>query len=44
MLGLCPLGDEISKDLGLDGLPWAELEVEFSQLDQPYTPHGVATA
>jgi hypothetical protein len=28
--GLRPLGDEIGEDLGLDGLPWAELEVEFT--------------
>jgi hypothetical protein len=30
LLGLCPLRDEISEDLGLDGLPWAELKVEFA--------------
>jgi hypothetical protein len=33
LLGLCPLGDEIGEDLGLNGLPWAELKVEFDQLD-----------
>jgi hypothetical protein len=33
LLGLRPLGDEIGEDLGLDGLSWAELEVEFAQLD-----------
>jgi hypothetical protein len=46
LLGLRPLGDEIGEDLGLDGLPWVELEVEFAQLDRPLddTPHGVATA
>jgi hypothetical protein len=45
LLGLRPLGDEIGEDLGLDGLPWVELEVEFTQLDRPLsdTPHGVAT-
>jgi hypothetical protein len=45
LLGLRPLGDEISEDLGLDGLLWAELEVEFAQLDRPLdgTPHDVAT-
>jgi hypothetical protein len=25
LLGLRPFGDEIGEDLGLDGLPWAEL-------------------
>jgi hypothetical protein len=46
LLGLRPLRDEIGEDLGLDGLPWAELEVEFAQLDRPLddTPHDVATA
>jgi hypothetical protein len=46
LLGLRPLGNEISEDLGLDGLPWAEHEVKFTQLDRPLddTPHGVATA
>jgi hypothetical protein len=46
LLGLCPLRDEIGEDLGLDGLPWEKLEVEFAQLDRPLddTPHGVATA
>jgi hypothetical protein len=46
LLGRCPLGDEISEDLGLDGLSWAELEVEFSELDRPLdnTPHGVTAA
>jgi hypothetical protein len=33
LLGLRPLRDEIGEDLGLDGLPWAELKVEFAQLD-----------
>jgi hypothetical protein len=33
MLGLRPLGDKIGEDLGLDDLPWAELEVKFGQLD-----------
>jgi hypothetical protein len=44
LLGLHPLEDEIGEDLRLDGLLWAELEVEFSQLDQPFddAPHGVA--
>jgi hypothetical protein len=28
--GLCPLRDEIGVDVGLDGLPWAELKVEFA--------------
>jgi hypothetical protein len=44
LLGLCPLRNEIGKDLGLDGLPWAELKVELSQLDRPLddAPHGVA--
>jgi hypothetical protein len=43
--GLRPLGDEIGEDLGLDGLPWEELMVEFTQLDRPLdnVPHGVAT-
>jgi hypothetical protein len=46
LLGLRPLRDEISKDLGLDGLPWAELKVEFAQLDRPLdnAPHGIVTA
>jgi hypothetical protein len=46
LLGLRPLGDEISEDLGLDRLPWAEIEVKFAQLDRPLddAPHGVATA
>jgi hypothetical protein len=35
LLGLRPLGDKIGKDLGLDGLPWAELQVEFAQLNRP---------
>jgi hypothetical protein len=35
LLGLCPLGNEIGEDLGLDGLLWAELKVEFTQLDRP---------
>jgi hypothetical protein len=45
LLGLRPLGDEIGEDLGLDGLPWAKLEVKFMQLDRPLddTPHDVAT-
>jgi hypothetical protein len=45
MLGLRPLEDKIGEDLGLDDLPWAELEVKFGQLDRPLdnTPHGVAT-
>jgi hypothetical protein len=30
LLGLCPLEDETGEDLGLDGLPWAELKVEFA--------------
>jgi hypothetical protein len=29
-LGLYPLGDEVSYNLGLDGLPWAELKVELA--------------
>jgi hypothetical protein len=43
LLGLCPLRDEIGEDLGLDGLPWAELKVEFAQLNRPLddAPHGV---
>jgi hypothetical protein len=46
LLCLRPLGDEISEDLGLDGLPWAELEVEFAQLDRPLddAPHSFVTA
>jgi hypothetical protein len=42
-LGLCPLRDETGKNLGLDGLSWAELHVEFAQLDRPLddAPHGV---
>jgi hypothetical protein len=46
LLGLRPLGDEIGEDLGLDGLPWAKLEVEFAQLDRPLddAPHGVTAA
>jgi hypothetical protein len=46
LLGLRPLEDKINEDLGLDVLPWAELEVEFTQLDRPLddTPHGVTTA
>jgi hypothetical protein len=35
LLGLRLLGDEINEDLGLDGLPQVELEVEFAQLDRP---------
>jgi hypothetical protein len=31
LLGLRPLEDEVGEDLGLDGLPWAKLEVEFAQ-------------
>jgi hypothetical protein len=44
LLGLCPLRDEVCKDLGLDGLTWVELELKFTQLDQPLddAPHGVA--
>jgi hypothetical protein len=30
LLGLCPLRDEIGEDLGLEGLPWTELKVEFA--------------
>jgi hypothetical protein len=30
LLGLRPLGYKISEDLGLDGLPWEKLEVEFT--------------
>jgi hypothetical protein len=30
LLGLCPLGDKIGEDLGLDGLSWVELEVEIA--------------
>jgi hypothetical protein len=46
LLGLCPLGEKIGEDLGLDGLSWAELKVEFTQLDQllDNAPHGVAGA
>jgi hypothetical protein len=46
LLGLRPFGDEIGEDLGLDGSPWAELEVEFAQLDRPLDdmPHDVATS
>jgi hypothetical protein len=33
LLGLCPLGNKIDEDLGFDGLPWAELQVEFAQLN-----------
>jgi hypothetical protein len=46
LLGLCLLGDEISEDLGLDGLSWAELEVEFAQLNRPLddAPHGIMAA
>jgi hypothetical protein len=46
LLGLSPLGDEIGEDLGLDGLPWAELKVQLAQLDRPLddAPHGVAVA
>jgi hypothetical protein len=46
LLGLRPLRVEISEDLGLDGLPWAELEVKFAQLDRPLddAPHGVTDA
>jgi hypothetical protein len=44
LLGLCPLRNKIGKDLGLDGPSWAELKVEFAQIDQPLddAPHGVA--
>jgi hypothetical protein len=43
LLGLCPLGNEIGEDLGLDGLPWVELKVELAQLDRPLNdaPYGV---
>jgi hypothetical protein len=43
-LGLCPLRDKVCEDLGLDGLAWAELKLEFAQLDGPLddAPHGVA--
>jgi hypothetical protein len=30
LLGLCPLRDEVYKDLGLDGLSWTELKLEFA--------------
>jgi hypothetical protein len=30
LLGIRPLGDKIDEDLGLDGLSWAELQVEFA--------------
>jgi hypothetical protein len=45
LLGLRPFGDEIDEDLGLDGLSWAELKVEFAQIDRPLddAPHGIAT-
>jgi hypothetical protein len=33
LLRLHPLRDKIDEDLGLDGLPWEKLEVEFAQLD-----------
>jgi hypothetical protein len=33
LLGLRPLRNEIGEDLGFDGLPWVELQVEFAQLD-----------
>jgi hypothetical protein len=35
LLGFCPLRDEVGEDLGLDGLLWAELKLEFAQLDRP---------
>jgi hypothetical protein len=46
LLCLRPLGDKIDEDLGLDGLPWAKLKVEFAQLDRPLddASHGVAVA
>jgi hypothetical protein len=45
LFGLCPLGNEIGEDLGLEGLSWVELKVEFTQLDRPLddAPHGVAS-
>jgi hypothetical protein len=30
LLGLCPLGDEIVEDLGLNGLSWAELKDQMA--------------
>jgi hypothetical protein len=46
LLGLHPLREEIGKDLGLDGLPWAELKDKFTQLDRPFddVPHSVVAA
>jgi hypothetical protein len=35
LLDLCPLRDEVSDDLGLDGLPWAKLEVKLTLLNGP---------
>jgi hypothetical protein len=44
LLGLYPLRDEVCEDLGLDGLTWAELKLEFAQLDRQLdkASHGVA--
>jgi hypothetical protein len=44
LLGLCPLRDEVCEDLGLDGLSWIKLKLEFAQLNRPLddAPHGVA--
>jgi hypothetical protein len=30
LLGLCPLRDEIGEDLGLDGVSWTKLNLEFA--------------
>jgi hypothetical protein len=45
LLGLCPLGDEVCEDLGLDVLSWTELMLEFAQLDRTLddVPHVVVT-
>jgi hypothetical protein len=44
LLGVRPFGDEVCKDLGLDGLLWTELKIEFAYLDRPFddAPYGVA--
>jgi hypothetical protein len=43
LLGLRPLRDEVCEDLGLDGMSWIELKLEFAKLDRPLddVPHVV---
>jgi hypothetical protein len=43
-MDLCPLSHEVSEDLGVDRLPGAKLDVEFSKLNRPLDDAAVGIA